>query len=133
MLHTRDNRTLIRSGDAWLVGWSRSMLYSGFSILPRSVFWSADFNGRSDNLDVIPPRRRCVLGQNNGIHQIVSLVVLGISIWALVYTSGLLWVVSAIFLALSVVWFLFIGHGFIYPGLLVYAILDLFTDKEPED
>ena len=30
------------------------MLYSGFNILPRSVFWSADFNGRSDNLDVIP-------------------------------------------------------------------------------
>ena len=30
------------------------MLYSGFNILPRSVFWSADFNGRSDNTDVIP-------------------------------------------------------------------------------
>ena len=29
------------------------MLYLGFNILPRSVFWSADFNGRSDNLDVI--------------------------------------------------------------------------------
>ena len=29
------------------------MLYSGFNILPRSVFWSANFNGRSDNLDVI--------------------------------------------------------------------------------
>ena len=33
------------------------MLYSGFNILPRSVFWSACFNGRSDNLDVIPPGR----------------------------------------------------------------------------
>ena len=33
------------------------MLYSGFNILPRSVFWSASFNGRSDNLDVmsLPP------------------------------------------------------------------------------
>ena len=29
------------------------MLYSGFNILHRSVFWSAYFNGRSDNLDVI--------------------------------------------------------------------------------
>ena len=30
------------------------MLYSGFNTIPRSVFWSANFNGRSDNLDVIP-------------------------------------------------------------------------------
>ena len=29
------------------------MLYSGFNILPRSVFWSADLNGRSDNTDVM--------------------------------------------------------------------------------
>ena len=29
------------------------MLYSGFNILHRSVFWSAYFNGRSDNTDVI--------------------------------------------------------------------------------
>ena len=29
------------------------MLYSGFNILPRSVFWSAYLNGRSDNTDVI--------------------------------------------------------------------------------
>ena len=29
------------------------MLYSGFNTLPRSVFWSAYLNGRSDNLDVI--------------------------------------------------------------------------------
>ena len=50
----RDNRTLIRSGEARLVGWSRQMLYSGFNILPRSVIRSADINGRSDNLDVIP-------------------------------------------------------------------------------
>ena len=42
------------SGEARLVGWSRQMLYSGFNISHRSVFWSADFNGRSDNLDVIP-------------------------------------------------------------------------------
>ena len=53
VIHSVDNRSLIRSGEAWLVGWSRQMLYSGFNILPRSVFWSADFNGRSDNLDVI--------------------------------------------------------------------------------
>ena len=50
---TWDNRVLIRSGEARLVGWSRSMLYSGFNILPRSVFWLADLNGRSDNTDVI--------------------------------------------------------------------------------
>ena len=29
------------------------MLYLGLNILPRSGFWSANFNGRSDNLDVI--------------------------------------------------------------------------------
>ena len=29
------------------------MLYSGFNILPRSVFWLANLNGRSDNTDVI--------------------------------------------------------------------------------
>ena len=29
------------------------MLYCGFITLPRSVFWSASFNGRSDNADVI--------------------------------------------------------------------------------
>ena len=48
-----DNNVLIRSGEARLVGWSRLVLYSGFNILPRSVFWSADFNGRSDNTVVI--------------------------------------------------------------------------------
>ena len=53
MVTEPDNRSLIRSGEAQLVGWSRQMLYSGFNILPRSVFWSADFNGRSDNLDVM--------------------------------------------------------------------------------
>ena len=41
-----------------MVGWSRQMLYSGFNILPRSVIRSADFNGRSDNLDVIPLPKR---------------------------------------------------------------------------
>ena len=44
---------LIRSGEARLVGWSRQMLYSGFSILPRSVIRSANSIDRSDNLDVI--------------------------------------------------------------------------------
>ena len=48
-----DNRTLIRSGKARLVGWSRQLLYLGYSVLPRSVFWSADSNGRWDNLDVM--------------------------------------------------------------------------------
>ena len=49
-----DNRTLIRSGEARLVGWSRQMLYSGFNILPRSVIRLASSIDRSDNLDVIP-------------------------------------------------------------------------------
>ena len=44
---------LIRSAEARLVGWSRLVLYSGFITLPRSVYWSANFNGRSDNTDVI--------------------------------------------------------------------------------
>ena len=56
MLKTAYNNVLIRSGEARLVGWSRLMLYSGFNISPRSVFWSADLNGRSDNTDVIPLR-----------------------------------------------------------------------------
>ena len=50
---------LIRSGEARLVGWSRQMLYSGFNTLPRSVFRSADLNGRSDNTDVIRLKARC--------------------------------------------------------------------------
>ena len=53
MQNTRDNNALIRSGEAWLVGWSRQMLYSGFIILPRSVVRLADFVRRSDNADVI--------------------------------------------------------------------------------
>jgi len=44
---------LIRSGEARLVGWSRLVLYSGLTILPRSVYWSANFNSRSDNTDVM--------------------------------------------------------------------------------
>ena len=50
------------------------MLYSGFSTLHRSVFWSADFNGRSDNTDVIrlrtifmnPIAEWNLLGSKNG-------------------------------------------------------------------
>ena len=52
-MHRWYNNVLIRSGEAPAIGWSRNMLYSGFIILPRSVFWSADLNGRSDNTDVI--------------------------------------------------------------------------------
>ena len=37
MANRHDNNVLIRSGEALGVGWSRNMLYSGFSILPRSV------------------------------------------------------------------------------------------------
>ena len=48
-----DNNVLIRSGEALAIVWSRIILYSGFNILPRSVFWSAYLNGRSDNLDVM--------------------------------------------------------------------------------
>ena len=48
-----DNNVLIRSGEDPGIGWSRNMLYSGFITLHRSVFWSAGFNGRSDNTDVI--------------------------------------------------------------------------------
>ena len=50
---SRDNRTLIRSGEARLVGWSRQVLYSGLNTLPRSVVRSANSIDRSDNLDVI--------------------------------------------------------------------------------
>ena len=53
MQNTRDNNALIRSGEAWLVGWSRQMLYSEFIILPRSVVRLADFVRRSDNADVM--------------------------------------------------------------------------------
>ena len=40
------------------------MLYSGFNNFPRSVFWSADLNGRSYNTDVIqlgPTMKRKIL------------------------------------------------------------------------
>ena len=47
------NNALIQSGEARLAGGSRLMLYLGFDISPRSVFWLAYFNGRSDNADVI--------------------------------------------------------------------------------
>ena len=50
-MHARHDNVLIRSGEALAIGWSRNMLYSGFDVLPRSVFWSAYFNGRSDNTD----------------------------------------------------------------------------------
>ena len=59
---SHDNRSLIRSGEARLVGWSRQTLYPGFSILYRSVFWSANLNGRSDNLDVIPLALKATTG-----------------------------------------------------------------------
>ena len=44
---------MIRSGEAPGIGWSRNMLYLGFSILPRSVVWSANPVSRSDISDVI--------------------------------------------------------------------------------
>ena len=44
---------MIRSGEAPAIGWSRNMLYLGFSILPRSVVWSANPVSRSDISDVI--------------------------------------------------------------------------------
>ena len=47
------NKTLIPSGEAQLVGWSRSMLYLGFMTLPRSIVRSAGFIRRWDNTDVM--------------------------------------------------------------------------------
>ena len=44
---------MIRSGEAPGIGWSRNMLYLGFSILPRSVVWSANPVSRSDISDVM--------------------------------------------------------------------------------
>ena len=54
---------------AQLVGWSRSMLYSGFNILPRSVFWSADLNVRSDNADVMSLVSRTSIPRTNFVLQ----------------------------------------------------------------
>ena len=67
-----DNRVLIRSGEARLVGWSRQMLYSGFNNLPRSVFWSADLNGRSDNTDVISLKNKAPLFRHIVAYEISS-------------------------------------------------------------
>ena len=53
MRNSRHNNALIPSGEARLVGWSRSMLYSGFNTLPRSVVRLADSGVRWDNADVI--------------------------------------------------------------------------------
>ena len=69
-----DNRTLIRIGEARLVGWSRQMLYSGFITLPRSGCRSADLNGRSDNLDVIPLKQNVQSRSNmNLLTRLVSM------------------------------------------------------------
>ena len=54
--NTPNNNVLIRSGEALGIGRSRNMLYSGFDILTRSVFWSANWFRRSDNTDVICPK-----------------------------------------------------------------------------
>ena len=71
---SRDNRTLIRSGEARLVGWSRQMLYSGFITLPRSGCRSADLNGRSDNLGVIPLKQHVQSRSNmNLLTRLVSM------------------------------------------------------------
>ena len=68
-----------------------------------------------------------MFGQNNGIHQVVSVIAFCIAIWGVICASGAVWVAAIILVPLSLFWFLFIGHGFIYPGLLLYAILDCFS------
>ena len=86
-----DNNVLIRSGEARLAGWSRQMLYSGFTTLPRSVFWSANLNGRSDNTDVMSLARTQIMNQEPAIIRprfslltfllCATVICLGISHW----------------------------------------------------
>ena len=78
---------LIRSGEAPGIGWSRSMLYSGFITLPRSVSWSAYLNGRSDNADVI-----CLmqLHPKFSIRFLIALTLLcavGVAIWLAIHRT----------------------------------------------
>ena len=61
------------------------MLYSGFNILHRPVFWSADFNGRSDNLDVILLNRAKTIRFRFRISSL--LILLTISSLAIAYWS----------------------------------------------
>ena len=50
------------------------MLYSGFNILPRSVFWSANWFRRSDNTDVIPLKQNVQSRSNmNLLTRLVSM------------------------------------------------------------
>ena len=53
MRNSRHNNALIPFGEARLIGWSRSMLYSGFNTLPRSVVRLADSGVRWNNADVM--------------------------------------------------------------------------------
>ena len=76
-LRTPNNNVLIRSGGARLVGWSRLMLYSGFNILPRSVLWSANLNGRSDNTDVMWAKHTLIIGAGLSCDITVSKITIG--------------------------------------------------------
>ena len=77
---------LIRSGEAPEIGWSRNMLYSGFNIFPRSVFWLADLNGRSDNTDVIRLNERSPMAKQSylkyGIAALLSVTAVAASMLA---------------------------------------------------
>ena len=101
---------LIRSGEALAIGWSRNMLYSGFDILPRSVFWLAYFNGRSDNTDVIrlKPMHDRYRFSLRGLLILTTGVAAAISIalaWPIYgYSIGPVWLVAS-FLASAILFF----------------------------
>ena len=50
------------------------MLYSGFDILTRSVFWSANWFRRSDNTDVIPLKQMKIKYSIRGLLAMTALV-----------------------------------------------------------
>ena len=119
-----DNRTLIRSGEAQLVGWSRSMLYSGFNILHRSVFWSAYFNGRSDNLDVIP--LNSTIGKKMELGGVCGEVFFEITRWSLLI-AAVISIALRFYRRIPIIWLVALFLGLSY--LLTSFGNDLFHQK----
>ncbi|TWT72670.1 hypothetical protein Pan14r_49900 [Crateriforma conspicua] len=80
--------------------------------------------------DVIRLELRCVFGQDNALHQLLGLVAFCGSIYGLIVSSGLVWAFCLFGALFSAMWFLFIGHGLIYPLILIQAVRELFSNDE---
>ena len=79
---------------------------------------------------VIRLELRCAFGQDNALHQLIGLIAFCASIYGLIASSGIVWALSVFGGMFSAMWFLFIGHGLIYPLILVDAVRELFASDE---